>query len=109
MSERLSKSEIQHLTNYWCRTKGIHSRDLTDHPQVNDLVLLITIRDNLWQDMSATEQGVWSAYWGWTYTKAHSLKSKHLAKLENITKSVIFRQSQKQLAREKIRQLRESK
>ncbi len=36
-----SNSELNHLTNYWCRTLGIHSKDLVEHPQADDVVLLV--------------------------------------------------------------------
>jgi hypothetical protein len=89
---RLSNSEKAHYTNLWCREKGIHAKDLENHPQADDVVLLIKFREAFWYSMERSEQGVWAAYWSWTYTKALSLKQKHLKKLESIGNAVAFRQ-----------------
>lgn len=99
MSQSLSIKEKEHYTNLWCREKGIHASDLEKHPQADDVVLLIKFREQLWNDMEKSEQGVWAALWSWTYTRSLSLKKKHLEKLELIGNSVDFRQ-QKQLQRQ---------
>jgi hypothetical protein len=103
---KLSINEINHYTNLWCREKGIHAKDLEEHPQADDVVLLINFRDAFWNIMTPAEQGVWAAYWGWTYSKALSLKKKHLKKLENIGNSLAFRQQQQAQRLEKIKVLR---
>ena len=90
---------IDHYTNSWCRQKGIHAQDLESHPQGDDVVLLINFRESLWNQMERSEQGVWAALWSWTYTRSLPLKKNHLQKLENIGKSVQFRQ-QKQAQRQ---------
>lgn len=106
MELRLSTSEINHYTNMWCRQKGIHARDLENHPQADDVVLLINFRSEFWDVMTAQEQGVWAAYWGWTYTKACSLKRKHLDKLQKIGNSVIFRKEKQAQRQATIKAMR---
>jgi hypothetical protein len=95
---KLTKKELEHYTNFWCRQKGIHAKDLESHPQVGDVVLLVRFRDNLWNELEKSEQGVWAALWSWTYTRKFPLKAKHLTKLETIGNAVTFRQ-QKQSER----------
>jgi hypothetical protein len=102
-NEPLSKSEITHYTNMWCRSKGISAKDLESHLQADDLVLLINIREATWHMLNQQEQGVWAAYWGWTYTKKFSLKKKHIKKLEIITFQALSRYNQIEQARQKIK------
>lgn len=101
--DQLSKSEITHYTNMWCRSKGISVKDLESHPQADDLVLLINIREATWHMLNQQEQGVWAALWGWVYTKGYSLKQKHIKKLETITYQSLTRHKQLEQARSKIR------
>ena len=101
--EPLSHSEITHYTNLWCRSKGISAKDLENHPQADDLVLLINIREATWHMLNSQEQGVWAAYWGWVYTKGYSLKNKHINKLESVTYQALTRYNQIQQARKKIK------
>lgn len=102
----LSKSEITHYTNYWCKSKGISAKDLEIHPQADDVVLLVNIREAAWHMYNSKEQGVWSAYWGWVYSKKFPLKKKHLKKLQAVTEAALQRHKLKQQAGEKIRQMR---
>lgn len=84
-SELMSKKElVEFYTRYWCKTKGIFERDLVQHPQINDITILVNIRDTYWSDMTASHRGVWAAYWDWVYFKKKPLKAKHLKKLEHI-------------------------
>lgn len=102
---------IQGVTNYWCRTKGIHNSDLDTHPQIDDVVLLIRYRDALWTKLNRSEQAHWGAVWSWTYHHRMPLKTKHLKKLESITQQAETRhKAQRQSlakAREKIKKLRQ--
>jgi len=102
---------IQGVTNYWCRTKGIHNRDLDTHPQIDDVVLLVKYRTAMWTKLNKTEQGHWGAVWSWTYHHKMPLKAKHLKKLELITIEAEARHLAKLIAesraREKIKKLRQ--
>lgn len=110
METALTKQELQHYTNLWCRQKGIHSKDLEKHLQADDVVLLIKWREEMWDKLDKSEQGFFAALWSYAYTNKCSLKQKHLTKLEKITiqatnrhlKNMVIKAQQKQ----KIRQLR---
>jgi hypothetical protein len=88
----LSASEKIHLTNKWCQSIGIKSKDLDSHPQIDDVIILINFRNEFWQDMDKSEQGIWAAYWSWVYHKQVPIKKAWLIKLETIIKSVEFKQ-----------------
>lgn len=108
----MAQSLIEGVTNYWCRTKGIQSTDLETHPQMDDVILLIQYRDAMWSKLNKSEQAHWGAVWDWCYHKKHSLKRKHLAKLELITEQATTRyqlqQNQLAKARQRIHQLRQA-
>ena len=76
----------------WLKTHGVTVADLDCHKQINDVVLLITIRQEFWHCMSASEQGVWAAYWDIVYNKSKALKPKALKKFETIIQQVNQRQ-----------------
>lgn len=107
---RLTTPEKIHYTNLWCREKGIHSKDLENHPQADDVVLLIKWREEMWHKLNKSEQGFFAALWSYAYTHKYSLKQKHLIKLEKVTieasnrylKNMVIKAQQRQ----KIRQLR---
>lgn len=105
-------NDIEHYTNYWCKSKGISSQALTSHKQIDDIMLLLKWRDSIWPVLDQKEQGVWAAYWSWCYHKQYPLKNKHLTKLEKITISAIDRHEQKESKLEKqrnqIKQLRKA-
>lgn len=81
----LTIKEINHYTNYWCKTKGITSKDLEQHPQVDDVILLVAFRDAMWDKLNVSERACWAGYWSSVYVKKNKLKSKALTKLEQIT------------------------
>jgi hypothetical protein len=106
----LTLSEINHYTNYWCKSKGISSKDLEQHPRADDLVLLIAFRDAMWNRLNKSEQGVWAGYWSSVYVKKNSLHDKGLKKLEQITITAEHRHLQNLVKqaqqRQRIRQLK---
>ena len=104
----LTNSELTYYTNLWCRSVGIKSRDLTKHPQIDDVIILVKFHQEFWFDLDKTQRGVWAALWSWVYHKQFSLKAKHLNKLANITASVIGRRSKAEKTRQHIKALRES-
>ena len=104
--EPLSKSEKTHYTNLWCREQGIKSRDLTEHDQIDECILLINFRNEFWLDMNQQQRGYWAAYWNRTYHRQFSLKDKHFRQLEAIINSVLFQRQQQQKRRQTIQVLR---
>jgi hypothetical protein len=108
----MAQTLIEGVTNYWCRTKGIHSKDLEIHPQMDDVILLIKYRDSMWNKLNRSEQAHFGAVWSWCYHNKFALKQKHLKKLELITTQATTRYLKTQIqlakARQKIRQLRQT-
>jgi hypothetical protein len=102
----LGQSQIKHYTNLWCQSRGIQAEDLENHPQADDVVLLIKIREQFWNFLNKSEQGVWSAYWSSVYHKKFALKKNALTKLELITNSAIFKQQQQAKRQATIRAMR---
>lgn len=102
----LTNSEKVHYTNWWCRSIGIKSRDLDNHPSIDDAILLINFRDTLWTDLTKHEQGVWAAMWNRVYHKQYTLKGKHFRQLEEIAGHCNTRQQQRQQQINQIKQLR---
>jgi hypothetical protein len=90
MMQQLSISEKTHYTNLWCKQQGIQSRDLDNHPTIDDAIILINFRNEFFIDMNERERGVWAAYWNFVYHRQFGLKGKHLRKLEKIAESAIF-------------------
>jgi hypothetical protein len=104
----LSSSQKQYYTNYWCKTLGIKSKDLEDHPQIDDVIMLIRLRQDLWSLMSINEQSIWSGIWSWVYHHKYILTKKNLDKLEKIVSNIQFRQQLHQAQRNKIKQIRQA-
>ena len=102
----ISQREITKIANDFCRSKGISYSDLTNHPNLDDVMILIRIRDSYWDVLTSEERGIWGAYWGFAYVKSFRLKDKHITKIERIVKYGEYRKNQKEQARNKIRKLR---
>lgn len=72
----------------WLRKRGIKSSDLDLHPCIDDVILLLNIRDALWDVMTLNEQAVWAAHWGYTYGQRKFLRPKALNKFEQIALTI---------------------
>jgi hypothetical protein len=100
----LTRSELNHYTNLWCRQKGIHASDLDKHPQIDDVILMLVWRGDMWKKLNKSEQAVWGAYWNTVYHKQRPIHKKALKKLEQITitatdrhlKDLVIKAKQKQ-------------
>lgn len=104
--ESLTKKQLQHFTNIWCRENGIKQRDLTNHPNIDDVILLVNFRNEFWRDLTKIEQATWSGFWSIIYHRHFTLKAKHLAKLELMAQSALFQRQRTQQRRSKIQALR---
>jgi len=102
----MTNQEKLHFTNLWCRQLGIRSRDLTEHSQIDDVILLVNFRREFWQDLTKIEQATWSGFWSIVYHRQFNLKAKHLAKLEHMAQSALFTRQKTQQRLGKIRALR---
>lgn len=108
---RLALEQSQ-LVGYWAKTKGITQKDFEQHPRIDDLILLISFRDQLWTKLNLSERGTWAGYWSSIYIKKNKLSYKALKKLEQITitatdrhlKNIIKQAQQKQLIRQRRQQ-----
>ena len=105
----LSSREKTHYTNMWCRSIGIKSRDILNHPRIDDAIILINIRNEFWYYLSASDRGIWAAYWKKVYHLQFGLNKKALTKITNIVNNGIYRQQQAQAKRQQIKAIRESK
>ena len=108
MDETLSRSEISHYTNLWCRQRGIHARDLESHPRADEVVALLRWRELMWSKLNSAEQGVWAGYWSSIYHKKNRLSAKAIKKLETITSTADHRYLEQQIQKAKIRALRQN-
>lgn len=98
----LTQSELKtYYTNVWVKTKGLKIRDITNHPQIDDAILLVKIRDEYWSFFNANNKGLWAALWNRVYHHQFNLKAKHLKQLEQI----IITATSRQQTLEKQRQL----
>jgi hypothetical protein len=96
--------EQEQLVGYWAKKfAGITRKDLTDHPQIDDVIMLLKIRDELGKHFNNKESGMWGFCWSWTYHHRCSLKKKHLKKLETIIIGITKRLEQKALYRQRIK------
>jgi hypothetical protein len=116
MAKKLSKQQIlageaarrrnleqEQLVGYWAKKfAGISRKDLTDHPQIDDVIMLLKIRDHLGKHFNNKESGMWGFCWSYTYNKRCHLKGKHLKKLETLVTGITKRLEQKALARQRI-------
>ena len=84
----------------WIGRLGLRSQDLDTHPRVDDLVALLNIRMDLWEQMNRSEQAVWGAYWGMVFRLHKPLRPKAWAKFQTIAQSIDNRQLRIQIIRQ---------
>lgn len=110
METQLTHKEIEHYTNYWCRSKGIYYQDLTHHPQIDDVVLLISFIEEYQRDFKAKQRVEVFLIWDSCYNKRKPLGKKYLKALEKIGNNLNYirnlKEKHKQQARQKIKALR---
>ena len=84
MSRQFTHNEIQHLTNYWCKTLGIKAEDLTRHPQIDDLILLIKFIQEYEKELTPKQRVYVYIMWDSCYIKHKPLSKKYLKALTKI-------------------------
>lgn len=89
----------------WLKSHGVTVKDLDSHKQINDVVLLINIRQQYWHAMSSSEQASWGGYWNVVYRNSKPLKPKALKRFETIIQQINQRQTKIQVLRQ-INQLK---
>lgn len=75
---------IDGVTNYWCRTLGIHNKDLHTHPQIDDVILLIKFIQEYQKEFTPRQRVYVYIIWDSCYTKRKALSKKYLRALETI-------------------------
>jgi hypothetical protein len=78
----------------WCKIKGITNDEINQHPHRADLLLLLTFREALWNQLDLSQQATWGAYWGKVYYHNYKLHKQALTKLEMITIDITARLTQ---------------
>ena len=73
--------EQEQLVGYWIKRFGISRKDLTCHPQIDDVIFLLKFRDEF-QDMNNFRKKQFQKIWSWVYSGKYALKAKHLRQLE---------------------------
>ena len=99
---------IEHYTNYWIKAKGLNKRVLETHPYIDDLILMLRVKDELWTMFNTSEQAIWQRYWHNVYINHRPLHSKALKKLEQITITSTNRQTKVAAQRQKIKAIRQN-
>jgi hypothetical protein len=95
---------VQDLANYWCRTQGIHYRDLAEHPQIDDVILLIKFIGEYQKEFKAKQRVEVYIYWDWCYNKKQALKNKHLKNILSIGNRLEHIRNQKAKVKAQTRQ-----
>ena len=103
---RLTRQQKTHYTNLWCREQGIHSRDLDNHPTIDDAIILIQIRNDFWVDLDSEERALWTRYWNLVYNNQAPLKANWLIRLEAMVRSAEFKRQKQAQRRATIQAMR---
>jgi hypothetical protein len=83
--------EQEQLIGYWIKSKGIKHSDFVNHPYIDDVILMINMRDEFWNDWNLSEQGRWAGYWNTVFHKRRYLKPKALNRLTEIINKALLR------------------
>lgn len=106
MKDQLSKTEINHYTNLWCKQQGFKVRDLENSKTAEYTVLLVTVRQDYWRFMDSHSRNVWAGL-NSVVQQGYPLKDKHLTKIEKIIDQATKAQIRYQANLEKIKKLRQ--
>ena len=79
--QHAQKLEQEQLVGYWIKRFGISRKDLTNHPQIDDLMLLIKYRAEFYHDSKAKQKRFFDNTWSWVYNNKLPLKAKQLRTL----------------------------
>jgi hypothetical protein len=84
----MAQTLIEGVTNYWCRTLGIHNTDLHTHPQMDDVVLLVKFIQEYEKEFTPKHRIQLYIIWDWCYNKRKPLTKKYLKALERTIYSI---------------------
>lgn len=104
--------EVEHLTRYWCRTLGIHLKDIEAHPQIDDVIILIKFLQEYLQELKESKRIHLHILWDWVYTQKKALtkkQSKQLTRLIHQLEATRYHKNRRlDEKRNKIRQIRKT-
>ena len=103
---KLTDWQQDYAIEYWVKQFGIKQKDINGQPNFDDVLLLINTRRAQWAHMNKNERAHWGALWDWCYHGKHSLKKKHLDKLEQNIQNSTHRQTQAKIKRLKFQAAR---
>ena len=110
LQDKLKEIEQNQLIGYWIKRKGITFADLSRHPRIDDVILLLQI-NTLSHLFNHSERGYWGAVWERVYIHRKPL-DKYLHKIQKNTQQAItrhnYKQQKHQAKLQKIKQLREN-
>ena len=73
--------EQQQLIGYWLKSRGLTLNDLEKHKQLDDLILLLKIKQQTQDIFNQSEHAHWGALWNIVHKSKKQLRKKHLDKL----------------------------
>ena len=94
--QTMAQTLIEGVTRYWCRTQGIHYQDLTDHPQIDDVILLVNFIEEYQKDLKAKHRVQIYLYWDWCYKNRRPLQKKQLKDLLGVGERINYIRNLKQ-------------
>jgi hypothetical protein len=94
------------MINTWCRSKGIQADDLIKHPRIDDISILLLIKDSYGRMMNTSETAAWGGYWSSIYHKKNKLTDKKLRRIEGMVKALQQREQEEANKLLKIKELR---
>lgn len=100
----MAQSLIDGITNYWCRTLGIKSKDLHTHPQMDDVVLLIKFLEEYEKEFTPKQRIHVYLMWESCYNHRKPLSKKYLKALAKIINQIHEKRNIKIKALKKARQ-----
>ena len=81
------------MIGYWAKSKGISLKDLEGHKHIDDVILLLKIKDALGPQMSKSELASWGGIWSSVYVKRKKISKNGLRILANIGEKIKYRQT----------------
>ena len=104
----LAESKQDTVIKSWYRKYKLTAYDVEHHPCLQDLSILINIRDTYWELMNPSERGTWVACWGNVFKLHYTIRPKTLRKLEQIVLNMAEREQRLKEQRQKIQLQRQA-
>jgi hypothetical protein len=108
-ARQFTHEELDHLTNYWCRTLGIHSIDLTKHPQIDDVIILVKVLQEYLKELTASKRIHIYILWDWVYRQKKALTKRQCKQLTRLIHQLENIRHHRKRNQEKLRQKIKSK